>query len=174
MLLNTKKRNIMQKKGIYTLLFLLMTLLINGCQKEDLTEDVTIAGYDKIKWDMKIEDLKETLNKNYSANLYEFYNIDKNDTVFYSFNSGKFKNLNVYKWEAEYYKNQLNALKIIFEEENKLEGVFNSIFNKTFNNKKHKLPFIKVLNSAETKKPITKLTFNYQNKMLTLLIEKMN
>ncbi len=152
---------------------LILVLLINaGCQNTDRTEKVDINGYDKIQWDMDIKSLKELLNNSYSANLYDFYNINNGDTTLYNFNSGKFKGFDVYKWEVKYIKEKLVEVKLFFYELNQTEKIIDEFIKKR--NKKDKFPFEKKLYSNKTEKPVSIIKLSKINQFIILSIQKQN
>ncbi|HPN39092.1 MAG TPA: hypothetical protein PL041_11880 [Melioribacteraceae bacterium] len=155
------------------LLFIIISFYFFGCNNDIETEKIEINGYDKINWAMNIDEIKLLLNKNYKANLYEFFSLE-NDTSFYNFNSGKFKEIDVYKWEMKYYKNDLVSVKLYFNQMLNMDEIFKKLFNKDFDKKKTKVPFIQIISSSKTDKNITKLILNSEKNFTTLLIQKVD
>jgi hypothetical protein len=152
----------------------ILFLFIIACNKTNKVDNVEVMGYDKIIWSMDINSLKETLNKNYSATLYDFYSIDNGDTIYYNFNMGKFKGFEVNKWEVKFVKSNLIGLKLFFEQTEHKDSLIKTFIKKDFDVKKDKFPLEKKLYNSKTEKPVTMLRLNKINQIFVLEINKID
>ncbi len=98
------------------LILLFIPLFLISCSKSDNNETTNTNGYRDITWNLKIEQLKEIINKKYNGNLYEYFTTDNKDDLSYHFHSGEFLTKPVEMWDAEFSKGVFKKLKIFINQ----------------------------------------------------------
>lgn len=164
----------MKKVLINVIILIFVQYLFTYCTNSKKNDYAYVDGFDKIKWSASLESLKTVFNKEYSANLYSFYKIDGSDSLFYLFNFGKFKGLNVYKWKVTYYNNKLKNIDIYLENKTDLAKVYKTLFNEELKNIEKKYILEKVLEDYENNKNKTKLILNNKNKNTIISLINLN
>ncbi|MFH0733692.1 MAG: hypothetical protein V1773_03850 [bacterium] len=149
-------------KRAYVFIFLCFFLLM-GCSKNGSKNYISINGYDSLKWNMNVEEIKKVINKKYSGNLYEYFTQNSNNSISYHFHSGSFFDKNIELWDAEFKDKKFISLKIFFKPENKAKVIFKSILDKLnkqnikFEEKKQN-SILCTFFTENSDKPVTKLT----------------
>lgn len=162
------------------LVLLLFSLFLTCCSNFDNDETTNINGYKEFTWNLKIEQLKEIINKKYNGNLYEYFTLDREDDLSYHFHSGEFLTKPVEMWDAEFSKGKFKKLKIFINQQKNED--YNFIAEKLkFSSKKIKSNskiISKVLKNSSSNKSVTKIELERKiinnHKIILLTLTNLN